>query len=333
MRKLFYLLAIFTNLNLFAQVGIGKAQGISTLDIKGSLSGKAKEVSTNTLLSINDFYIVYSNNTTSAHNHSITLPNLPTNRAASIKGRVYQIKNVSAFPLIIKPYNSSQTLRIGNSNGATSFSLPAGSYTEIINTGNATTNAWELMFVTNPITTKQSNVTIYSAKLIIPPMNILSSEGGGGVADWTNSNPTFNAANNIKDSYGYYWTIVSKSSVPFRRETESYWGNDFMVGYVNNSMELVYEYTGPAFDASKLSSMHPILTTGNTSNAYPDVFVPSFYRITNVNGKTRISIKVTRVDKIGYQKDNTSTDEPTGTGSTSKWTGTFMINLVIATKQ
>lgn len=75
------------------------------------------------------------------------------------------------------------------------------------------------------------------------------------------------------------------------------------------------------------------MTAGNTTTNFPDVFVVSYSKLENVtvNNKltTRLTVNVTRVDRIGYQTEGNN-DEPGG--ANSNWTGQFIINLVLATK-
>lgn len=66
-----------------------------------------------------------------------------------------------------------------------------------------------------------------------------------------------------------------------------------------------------------------MLTTGNDTS-YPDVYNPSFIKLENVSGKTRLTVAVTRTDLI-----------QTGGGFNpnyggSNWVGTFLLNVLLA---
>ena len=334
MKKTLTIFLLTSVLNTNAQVGVNTRETPSTLNINGSFAVEKKDISSNYTLTEDDFYIIYNNTVATSANHVITLPNIPTNSLEKFKGRMYHIKNASKFPVDLMPNNYAQTLRVGNSIGVSNFTIPAGSYVEIVHTGSNTTNAWDVMYLSNSSINQQSNVKVYSTQLAIPPMNV-----NGGLVDWATENTTaniYNTANKYTDINGFEWKVISKTSISHSRETRDYYvmillvlvNYPFMVGYVTSSMEITYEYQGPSFQ--NLDKIYPILTTGNNTNTYPDVFVPSFFSISNDTGKTRLKVKVSRVDKIAYQQETTS-----GTYSNlqnSNWVGNFIMNLVLAEK-
>jgi hypothetical protein len=210
----------------------------------------------------------------------------------SFFGRIYKIKNITNFSITLQASNNN-TLRI-DSTPVTTFSIPPGAYAEVVNNRGISAGTWDLSFTVLP---KPGNVEIYGSQVKIPPHNAT-------VSDWTNH------TNNAYDSGtgSDVWWVISKSSTPTAYTTT----------YSNAArMQLVYEYQGTAFN---ISDLYPMLTTGNSSG-FPDVFIASFVGIANVGGKTRIAVSVTRVDQIG-----------TNGANSANWTGTFLINLLLARK-
>ncbi|UKB82476.1 hypothetical protein LF887_15850 [Chryseobacterium sp. MEBOG06] len=149
---------------------------------------------------------------------------------------------------------------------------------------------------------KPSNVEIYGTQLSIPPHGL----GTSPVTDWTNhANATYDTG--IAPDR---WWIISKTSVD----------NAHTAGYSNASrMTLVYEYQGTPFN---VANMYPILTAGNNSS-FPDVFTASFVSLANngTAGRTRLTVSVARIDFIGSNGANNS-----------NWTGTFLLNVLLARK-
>ena len=330
MKKLLSVFFLISVLEANAQLGANTKDTPSSLNINGSFAVEKKDISSNYNLTVEDFYIIYNNTVATTANHVITLPNIPSASTDKFKGRIYHIKNASKFPIDLIPNNYAQTLRVGNSIGVSNFTIPAGSYVEIVNTGNDTTNAWEIMYLSNSAINQQSNVKVYSAQLAIPPMNVTT-----GLADWTTNTTianNYNNANKFTDVNGFEWKVISKTSISHSRETRDYFvfliNYPFMVGYVTSSMEITYEYQGSPFQ--NLDKIYPILTTGNNTNTYPDVFVPSFYSISNDSGKTQLKVKVSKVDKIAYQQETTSGSYTSL--QNSNWNGNFIMNLVLAEK-
>lgn len=310
--------ALFFN-TINAQVGVNTTSPKSTMDINGSFSSNIKEISANYTITDSDFYIVYNN--TSDSKPVITLPAI--NSSSIFKGRIYQVKNASPYSIDIKvSATATEKMRVGNSIGVDTFTLTPGSYTEIVQTGNSTNIVWDVMYISNPSPAVANNVDIKTSQLAIPPLTTPTG--------WTIA--SFNTSNVLTDVNGERWTLISKTDIPFNRYTDSYLGNPFMIGYDLSTIDLEYEYSGTALSATDLLSVKPILTTANNTSIYPDVFTASLYSITNtatVPAKTRIKFKVTRVDKIAYQVETTSSNT-SSSGENSNWTGTFIINLILA---
>lgn len=229
-----------------------------------------------------------------AANATFTLPVIGTG-ITSYTGRIYKIKNISASSITLQA-SSGNTLRIDNT-PVSSFVIPTGAYAEVVNNSNTTGGTWDLSFTVLP---KPSNVEIYGIQLSIPP----HGAGSPGVSDWTNHTVTSYDTGTGADA----WWVISKASTTYSHTSS----------YSNTSrMTIVYEYQGPAFN---VTNMYPILTAGNNSS-FPDVFTASFVSLANVSGKTRLTVSVARIDFIG-----------TNGGNNSNWTGTFLLNLLLARK-
>ncbi|OVE61643.1 MULTISPECIES: hypothetical protein [Chryseobacterium] len=276
-----------------AQVGISKNQPTSTLDINGSVSANYRQVTATTYSIVtNDHYITYNGTA----NSTFTLPAIGSG-ASSFTGRIYKIKNISAFNITLQA-SGGNTLRIDNTPVST-FIIPTGAYAEVVNNSNTTGGTWDLSFITLP---KPNNVEIYGTQLSIPP----HASGTAPVADWTGHSNTAYDTGTGTDA----WWVISKASTSFSVGT----------GFSNASrMTLVYEYQGTPFN---ITNMNPSLTAGNNSS-FPDVFIASFVSLANngTSGKTRLTVSVARVDFIGNNGSNNS-----------NWTGTFLLNLLLARK-
>lgn len=292
MRKYISIL-LFGAVTLHAQVGINTTTPNSTLAVNGSLRAGYKEVATTSYaITATDHYITY--NGTDAT--TFTLPAIGTG-ATSYTGRIYKIKNISNSNLTLQP-SGGNTLRIDNT-PVSSFVVPVGAYAEVVNNSNTSGGTWDLSFTVLP---KPSNVEIYGAQLSIPP----HGNGSPGVADWINHSNTSYDTGSGTDR----WWVVSKSSVNYAHTAS----------YSNTSrMTIVYEYQGTPFN---VTNMYPILTAGNNSS-FPDVFTASFVSLTNsgTGGRTRLTVSVSRMDFIGANGSNNS-----------NWTGTFLLNLLLARK-
>jgi hypothetical protein len=291
--KKYILILLFGGLLLNAQVGINTTTPNSTLAVNGSLGANYNQITaTNYNILPNDHYITYNG----TGNATFTLPTIGTG-TTSYTGRIYKIKNISTSNITLQA-SSGNTLRIDNT-PVSSFVIPLGAYAEVVNNSNTTGGTWDLSFTVLP---KPSNVEIYGSQLSIPP------HGGGspGVADWTNhSNTSYDTGTGTD-----IWWVISKSSTAYAHTAS----------YSNASrMTVVYEYQGTPFN---VTNMYPILTAGNNSS-FPDVFTASFVSLANngTAGKTRLTVSVSRIDFIGANGSNNS-----------NWTGTFLLNLLLARK-
>ncbi|ASE61950.1 MULTISPECIES: hypothetical protein [Chryseobacterium] len=291
--KKYYSIVLLWGLSLGAQVGINTPIPNSTLAVNGSLGANYKQVTTNTYsILANDHYLTYSG----TGDATFTLPVIGTG-TASYTGRIYKIKNISTSNITLQA-SSGNTLRIDNT-PVSSFVIPLGAYAEVVNNSNATGGTWDLSFTVLP---KPSNVEIYGSQLSIPP----HGNGSPGVADWTNHTNTSYDTGTGTD----IWWVISKSSTTYAHTAS----------YSNASrMTIIYEYQGTPFN---VNNMYPILTAGNNSS-FPDVFTASFVSLANngTAGRTRLTVSVSRIDFIG-----------TNGGNNSNWTGTFLLNLLLARK-
>ncbi|HAO27298.1 MAG TPA: hypothetical protein DCQ68_05660 [Chryseobacterium indologenes] len=291
--KKYYSIVLLWGLSLGAQVGINTPIPNSILAVNGSLGANYKQVTTNTYsILANDHYLTYSG----TGDATFTLPVIGTG-TASYTGRIYKIKNISTSNITLQA-SSGNTLRIDNT-PVSSFVIPLGAYAEVVNNSNATGGTWDLSFTVLP---KPSNVEIYGSQLSIPP----HGNGSPGVADWTNHTNTSYDTGTGTD----IWWVISKSSTTYAHTAS----------YSNASrMTIIYEYQGTPFN---VNNMYPILTAGNNSS-FPDVFTASFVSLANngTSGKTRLTVSVGRIDFIGANGSNNS-----------NWTGTFLLNLLLARK-
>lgn len=291
--KKYFLVFLLASLSLSAQVGINTTTPNSTLAINGSLrAGYSQVTSTSYSILATDHYITY-NGTADA---TFTLPVIGTG-TNSYTGRIYKIKNISTFGITLQA-SSGNTLRIDNTPVA-SFVIPTGAYAEVVNNSNTTGGTWDLSFTVLP---KPSNVEIYGAQVSIPP----HGNGSPGVNDWSNHAVTTYDTGTGTD----VWWVISKASVT----------NAHTAAYSNTSrMTIVYEYQGAPFN---VTNMYPILTAGNNSS-FPDVFTASFVSLANngTSGRTRLTVSVARIDFVGTNGTNNS-----------NWTGTFLLNLLLARK-
>ncbi len=284
---------LLCGLSLSAQVGIRTTTPNSTLAVAGSLGADYKQITATAYnITATDHYITYDG----AANATFTLPVIGTG-TTSYTGRIYKIKNISASSITLQA-SSGNTLRIDNT-PVSSFVIPTGAYAEVVNNSNTTGGTWDLSFTVLP---KPSNVEIYGVQLSIPP----HGNGSPGVNDWTGHSVTSYDTGTGTDA----WWVISKASTTYAHTA----------GYSNASrMTIVYEYQGTPFN---VNNMYPILTAGNNSS-FPDVFTASFVSLANngTSGKTRLTVSVSRIDFIGTNGSNNS-----------NWTGTFLLNLLLARK-
>lgn len=291
--KNFISVFLLWSLSLNAQVGIKTNTPNSTLAVAGSLGADYKQISTTTYsITATDHYLTYNG----TGNATFTLPVIGTG-TTSYTGRIYKIKNISTSGITLQA-SSGNTLRIDNT-PVTSFVIPTGAYAEVVNNSNTTGGTWDLSFTVLP---KPSNVDIYGVQLLIPP----HANGTTSVSDWTGHAVATYDTGTGTDA----WWVISKASTTYAHTS----------AYSNASrMTLVYEYQGTPFN---VTNMYPILTAGNNSS-FPDVFTASFVSLANVSGKTRLTVSVSRIDFIGNN---------TVSGNNSNWTGTFLLNLLLARK-
>lgn len=285
---------VFSIMTLFfnAQVGIKTSTPNSTLAVAGSLGADYKQITAATYSITATDHYLTYNGT---GNTTFTLPVIGTG-TTSYSGRIYKIKNISTSSITLQA-SSGNTLRIDN-NPVSSFVIPTGAYAEVVNNSNTSGGTWDLSFTVLP---KPSNVEIYGIQLLIPP----HANGSSPVADWSNHTVSTYDTGTGTDA----WWVISKSSVTYAHTST----------YSNASrMTLVYEYQGTPFN---VSNMYPILTAGNNSS-FPDVFTASFVSLANngTSGRTRLTVSVSRIDFIGSNVNN------------SNWTGTFLLNLLLARK-
>ena len=78
------------------KVGIGSITPNSTLTVEGSLETGYKEITTNTTLTANDYYVTYNGTA----DGTVTMPTVGIGTTA-FTGRIYKIKNISAATLTV----------------------------------------------------------------------------------------------------------------------------------------------------------------------------------------------------------------------------------------
>ncbi|UWX61190.1 hypothetical protein N0B40_02700 [Chryseobacterium oranimense] len=275
-----------------AQVGIKTSTPNSTLAVAGSLGADYKQITAASYAITSTDHYLTYDGT---GNTTFTLPVIGTG-TTSYSGRIYKIKNISTSSITLQA-SSGNTLRIDN-NPVSSFVIPTGAYAEVVNNSNTSGGTWDLSFTVLP---KPSNVEIYGIQLLIPP----HANGSSPVGDWSNHAVSTYDTGTGTDA----WWVISKASITYAHTST----------YSNASrMTLVYEYQGTPFN---VSNMYPILTAGNNSS-FPDVFTASFVSLANNGtlGRTRLTVSVSRIDFIGSNVNN------------SNWTGTFLLNLLLARK-
>ncbi|UOU97068.1 hypothetical protein MUU74_11245 [Chryseobacterium daecheongense] len=293
MKNYYFALLLGWSIFSYAQVGINTITPSSTLVVNGSFEADYKEITASSYsLTVNDHYLTYNGTA----NTTFTLPVIGTG-TTSFTGRIYKIKNISNFPVTLQA-SSGNTLRADNT-AVSTFIIPAGAYTEVVNNSQTSNGTWDISFSSFP---KPSNVEIYGAQLMIPP----HGSGSPAVADWTNhSNSSYDTGTGTDA-----WWVISKSSTTYTHTST----------YHNTSrMTLVYEYQGTPLN---ISNMYPIFTAGNNSS-FPDVFTASFVSLANngTSGRTRLTVSVSRIDFVGNNGSNNS-----------NWTGTFLLNVLLARK-
>jgi len=136
MKKIFLLsfLTLITVTFSFAQnVGINTTNPGSTLSVNGSLSAGYNNVTTNYLLTVDDYFVVYNGTS----NATFYLPAALAPGSGNFKGRVYKIKNNSSYQLTIDPAGNE---KINTDNVVV---VPRETTLELINTGLTSGSTWE----------------------------------------------------------------------------------------------------------------------------------------------------------------------------------------------
>jgi len=146
MKKLIFIIPIFFVVQVFAQVGVNSSTGSSTVVVNGSFQPNYNQTSSASYtLSVNDYYVAY-NGTADA---TFTLPAVGTGAFA---GRVYYVKNLSAYNVTLQPSNSN-VLRVDNLATASSFVIPSGNSVMVVNNGTASGSGiatWDVGFMGSP---------------------------------------------------------------------------------------------------------------------------------------------------------------------------------------
>ncbi|PTT19556.1 hypothetical protein DBR28_21280 [Chryseobacterium sp. HMWF028] len=148
---------------LYSQVGINTPQPNSTLVVEGSYEGAFRKTITNTTLSILDQYITAEGSSPL----TITLPDgIVTN---PFFGRVYYIKNNTTQNLTISGFGGTQLLKIDGTTNLTTYTVPAGSYVQVVKNMNATITLplWDLSFVAASLPGNVKSLQ-YSRTLVSP---------------------------------------------------------------------------------------------------------------------------------------------------------------------
>ncbi|WP_294304353.1 hypothetical protein [uncultured Chryseobacterium sp.] len=286
---------LLLSVQVSGQVGINTATPNSTLTVEGSLEADYKEITASSYPITNkDHYLAYNGTAAS----TFTLPLIGIGDK-SFTGRIYKIKNLSGFNIILQA-SGGNTLRSDTTGGVSSFTIAPGSYVEAVNNTNTSGSTWDL-FYSIP---SKNNMELYGTQLYIPP----HASGFIPVPDWTNhTNILYDTPATSTDAA---WWVISKTSYNYAH-TANY--------HNTSTMTIVYEYQGTPFN---LNNMYPLLSPGNNS-AFPDVISGSLSSIANngTGGRTRITVSVSRTDFVGNNGTNNS-----------NWSVTFFINLLLARK-
>lgn len=138
-KKIFTLLAVTSSLLLFSQVGIKTVTPSSTLDIKGSIEGNFREITSTETLNATDYHVSFSGTSNS-------VLNLPTKSStddttADFRGRKYYIKNNSVANVLTLTAATGETLRLGAGGSVNTFAINPGTF--VIITASSI-NGWDL---------------------------------------------------------------------------------------------------------------------------------------------------------------------------------------------
>lgn len=136
MKNISILLGLCTASLVFGQVGINTTTPTSTLDIRGSVAAQYNSTTlTSYPMTDTDFHVAYNGTANSA----FTLPASQAG-AANFKGRLYTIKNNSAFTVTVTP-NGTETI-----NGTANTIVAPNQSVTLINTGlTGTAATWEIV--------------------------------------------------------------------------------------------------------------------------------------------------------------------------------------------
>ncbi|MEI9954780.1 MAG: hypothetical protein WDM90_00350 [Ferruginibacter sp.] len=166
-------LAFYTGLAQTGNVGVGTAAPGSKLTVNGSFAGNYKLITASTTLDVTDYYTAYNGNAAG----TITLPaaTAASPAAGNTLGRVYLVKNTSAFNLTIKA-SGVELIDNQSGTGLATITVSPGYFVTIVSKGTTTGTTWEVAF------TSSSNE---AAK---PQMAVVTATGNGP------SNPNNNIA-------------------------------------------------------------------------------------------------------------------------------------------
>ncbi|KQT24129.1 hypothetical protein ASG22_08925 [Chryseobacterium sp. Leaf405] len=138
MKKVITILSFLAigSIQMNAQTGINTSNPGSTLDVNGSLAAQYRSVTATTYaMNQTDFHISYNG----TGNAAFTLP-AAISGVGNFKGRLYTIKNNTAFTVTVSPA-ASETI-----GGSTSVSLTPNQSVQIINTGlTGAATTWEVI--------------------------------------------------------------------------------------------------------------------------------------------------------------------------------------------
>lgn len=341
----------------YAQVGINTSSPNSTLDIKGSVSMSYLNSRTyqNSIESyyvgVNNHYFVFDGDKDGT---------LQLKDESGPVGRLYRIKNGSPYKLTISPETSTNTFRVNNTLDLSSFTVNPGDYVEIVRSKVSGSNSWDVSYITRILTNENSSITLFGAKLNIPPLRLnatyVNDETTFPTWDYSALNATVIEVAGINSQYSTTgnggvndkWVLIKKAlppTTPFQNKYPNSSGssanknifkivrsadtNNRYVQYISPSkVILTYEYQGTAFN--NINNIYPLLTAGNSSTN-PYVFQTTIQSIQNVvtttrGTKTRIVVVVSRMDFFGRKSAST---DPYGSDWSSAIAGSSFINLLI----
>lgn len=212
-----------------AQVGINTNSPGSTLDVKGSFATPYKSLTSTTYSLLNtDQYLDYRGTAASVW----TLP-AALAAPATFGGRVYEIRNGSTFDITVNP-NGAEKIDVSTTAvNQSSFTIPAGYYATIKNTGLTSGTTWVVTLLTTG-NTSSTNSSGFSTSILgyIPVKTsqraVPATFGGVSVSErgckkWTGNGHTYCAyqlggGKNFYDTFtfakqvgGYVVTMTSNN--------------------------------------------------------------------------------------------------------------------------